>query len=78
VVPGVFRRSFENAEVWWNNGDNPYTIKFSENHFTLDNLAVLTYDLPAKQGMIFLDYPISEQKQNLFQKIFTWFQDLFS
>jgi len=75
---GVFYRLFENGEVWWNNGNSQYTIKFSENHFTLDNLEVQTYDLPAKQGMIFLDYSISKPEQSLFQKIIEWISDLFS
>ena len=75
---GVFYRLFENGEVWWNNGNSQYTIKFSENHFTLDDLEVQTYDLPAKQGMIFLDYSISKPEQSLFQKIIEWISDLFS
>lgn len=53
VAPGVYRRIFQNAQVYWNNSTVDHRINFGGPVYTLDGEQVVNYTLKAKSGMIF-------------------------
>ena len=62
VADGVYRREFQNAWVYLNNGEEPYEAGFPEPVRTPEGEQVELYTVPPKSGMIFMREPLQTRQ----------------
>jgi hypothetical protein len=67
MVRGVYRRSFANGEVWWNNSTASYTANLPSAMTTPDRDLVNSYVLPPKSGMLFLNPTVFPANNSSFE-----------
>ncbi len=54
----IYRRVFENAEVWLNNSDQPYQINLEKSLTDLEGIKATQFIIQPKSGMIYTDKTI--------------------
>ena len=61
VAPGIYRRRFQNAHVYWNPSDNNYPVPGSGELFSLDGKPMSGQVVAAKSGVMFVSRPVLDR-----------------